>query len=209
VSPVPSAFRNHRQAADVEDFCMARGRSALIPSMVWLLSVLPCPALAQGQPLMDVFAGYSLLPANGDDFPRQTSHGLQVGVTGHFNRWFGIFGDIGAQFDRSRVPGPGFEGRVADVIVRQLLAGPRFTARFERVDVFGHGLFGVADGDAGPDFSGFSDSGLTFGGGGGIDIRASRRLAVRLQYDLIGSFADIVEGNSRLAAGAVVALGGR
>ena len=143
---------------------------------------LPHPVWAQSQPSMDVFAGYSMLPADGDDFPRQTSHGLQVSVAGHFNRWFGVFGDIGAQFDRSKDPGPRCQGRVANVTVRQLLVGPRFTARFERVDVFGHGLFGVATGDAGPDFSGFSDSGLTFGGGGGIDVRASRRFAVRVQY---------------------------
>ena len=76
------------------------------------------------------------------------------------------------------------------------------------MDVFGHGLFGISTGDAGPDFSGFSDSGLTLGGGGGVDVRVSRRLAVRAQYDLIGSFADIVEGNSRFAVGAVIRFGG-
>ena len=92
-------------------------------------------------------------------------------------------------------------------MVHEYLAGPRFTARSERVDVFGHGLFGVSTGDAGPGFSGFSDSGLTFGGGGGVDVRVSPRIAVRAQYDLFGSFADIVEGNSRFAVGAVIRIG--
>ena len=188
---------------------MNGARTARIALLVWLIALLPHPVLAQGHPSMDVFAGYPLLPANGDDFPRQTSHGLQITIAGHFNRWFGVFGDLGAQFDRSNNLGPRYEGRVANVTVRQFLVGPRFTARFERVDVFGHGLFGNTIGDAGPDFSGFSDSSLTVGGGGGIDVRASRRFAVRLQYHLIGSFADIVEGNSRLAVGAVLRVGGR
>ena len=175
----------------------------------WMLALLPHPVWAQSQRSVDIFAGYSRLPADGDDFPRQTSHGLQVSVAGHLNRWFGVVADLGAQFDRSKDRGLHARGRVANVTVRQLLVGPRFTARFEGVDVFGHGLFGVATGDACPDFSGFSDSGLTFGGGGGIDVRASRRFAVRVQYDLIGSFADMVEGNSRFAVGAVVRVGRR
>ena len=173
-----------------------------------LLGAVPGPALAQGHPSVDVFVGYSILPASGDDFPRQTSHGVQASVTGHLNRWFGIVGDIGAQFNTARRLGPGFEGRVARSTVRQYLVGPRFTSRSERVEVFGHGLFGISTGDAGPGFSGFSDSGLTFGGGGGVDLRVSPRMAVRAQYDLLGSFADIVEGNSRFAVGVVIKVGG-
>jgi hypothetical protein len=157
---------------------------------------------------VEIFGGYSLLPANGDDFPRQTSHGVQVDVAGNFTRWFGVFGDFGVQFDTARSLGPGFEGLVARSTVREFLVGPRFTARSEVADVFVHGLFGSSTGDAGADFEGFSDSGLTFGGGGGIDVRIARRLAVRAQFDLLGSFADIVEGNSRFGLGLVVRLGG-
>jgi hypothetical protein len=166
-------------------------------------------ALAQGvTPAVEMFGGYSLLPANGDDFPRQTSHGLQASVTANLNRWFGVVGDLGVQFNTARNLGFGFEGRVAKSSVREYLVGPRFTVRSEKVNVFAHGLFGASTGDAGPTFGGFSDSGLTFGGGGGVDVPVNRRLAVRAQLDLIGSFADIVEGNSRFAVGLVVGLGG-
>ena len=175
---------------------------------VLLLAAMVRPVLAQDHPSVDVFGGYSLLPANGDDFPRQTSHGFQAAVTGHLSGWFGVVGDVGAQFNTATNLGPGFQGRVAKSAVWQYLVGPRFTVRMERVDVFGHGLFGISTGDAGPGFEGFSDSGLTFGGGGGMDVRLSRRLAVRAQFDLLGSFADIVEGNLRFAAGAVVRFGG-
>ena len=112
----------------------------------------------------------------------------------------------GAQFNTATDLGPtrgGWQGPRCGYLV-----GPRFTARTEGVDVFGHALFGVSTGDAGPDFEGFSDSGLTFGGGGGVDVRVNRRFSVRAQFDLLGSFADIVEGNSRFAVGGVVRLGG-
>jgi opacity protein-like surface antigen len=184
-------------------------RIAQIALYAALLVALPDRAGAQSHPVVDLFAGYSLLPANGDDYPRQTSHGLQVGVTGHLTEWFGLFADVGAQFDRSNSRESARSGREATVTVYELLAGPRLTARFEGLDVFAHGLVGLATGDAGPGFAGFSDSGLTFGGGGGTDIRVTPRVAARIQYDLIGSFADIVEGNSRFAVGVVVRMGGR
>lgn len=171
-------------------------------------AVVVRPAVAQNTvPPVDLFAGYSLLPANGDDFPRQTSHGVQGTVAFNVNRWFGVIGDVAMQFNTTRDLGPGFEGLEARSTVREFLVGPRFTARSDRADAFVHGLFGVSTGDAGPDFKGFSDSGMTFGGGGGVDVHLTPRVSARATFDLIGSFADIVEGNSRFGAGLVVKLG--
>jgi hypothetical protein len=67
-----------------------------------------------------------------------------------------------------------------------------------------HGLFGLCDGHTN---IGFSDTGLTFGGGGGVDVRLTRLLAARAQFDLFGSFADIVDVNSRVAVGLVLKIG--
>lgn len=94
----------------------------------------------------------------------------------------------------------------AESTVYEYLFGPRFTFRGSRVDGFVHGLFGVCDGHTN---IGFSDTGLTFGGGVGVDIGIARNLAVRGQFDLFGSFADIVEVNSRLSVGIVLQLGAR
>jgi hypothetical protein len=176
---------------------------------VLLITAGARPALAQDHPSVDLFAGYSLLPADGQDFPRQTSHGVQGAATLHLTRWFGVVGDFGMQFNTARDLGPNFPGAVAKTQVREYLVGPRFTARSPQADVFVHALFGLCQGDAGEDFAGFSDSGASFGGGGGVDIHVSRRAALRVQFDLIGSFADIVEGNSRFAVGGVIRFGGR
>lgn len=141
------------------------------------------PASAQGTtPAVEVFGGYSVLPANGDDFPRQTSHGFQAGLAANLNTWFGVATELGWQRNTARDLGPNFPGLVAKTQVREYLVGPRFTARAQGVSVFGHAWVGSATGDAGEDFSGFSDSGLTLGGGGGVDVEITPKVAVRLQY---------------------------
>ena len=168
-------------------------------------------AHAQSAPVADIFIGYSLLPGDPiDDFPRTTaSHGFQVAAVIHPSRWFGIGVDAGVQFGTHRNLGPNFEGLVAETRVTELFAVPRFTFRGQRADVFTHGLFGLASGDAGEGFSGFSDTELAFGGGAGVDVHVTPRFSVRAQFDLLASFADIVEGNSRFAVGTVFRFGAR
>jgi hypothetical protein len=179
----------------------------MVRRLTFLLALVAplIPAAVSAQtPRVELFGGYSLLPADNQDFPRATSHGVQGAVAVSLNDWVGVFGEVGVQFSTARDLGPGFAGLVARTRVTEWLVGPRFVARSDRINVFGHALFGIAIGGAGEDFEGFSDSGITFGGGGGVDVRVAPRVAVRAQVDLIGSFADIVEGNSRLALGVVL-----
>jgi hypothetical protein len=188
--------------------CAASRLLAGVVTLSTLAFATPAPAQTPA-PGFEVFAGYSLLPADEqDDFPRKTSHGGQVSVAANFRSWFGLFADVSLHFNSATYPGPVYEGAVARSTVRTYFVGPRFTARSERVDLFAHGLVGLVQGDAGEDFSGFSDSGLALGGGGGVDVRVLRRLAVRAQVDLIGAFVDIVETNPRFAVGLVARIGG-
>jgi hypothetical protein len=169
--------------------------------------LLACSAPAHAQtgsaPRVELYAGYSLLPANGDDFPRATSHGVQAGGQWNLSRWFGVFGEVAVQKSTASDLGLSFAGEVAKTTVTQWLWGPRFTFRGEQANAFVHGLFGTSIGDAGAGFEGFSDNGPTFGFGGGVDVNLTRRVAIRGQFDLLGSFADIVEGNTRMFVGGV------
>jgi hypothetical protein len=180
--------------------------------LVFLLCfpAVAAPALAQPfEPPVHLFAGYSLLPADaGDDFPRGTSHGVQLGASVRLTDWLAVLGDVGVQVGTRRDLGPGFQGLTARTRVLEFFAGPQFSARSGRVRVFAHGLVGLVHGDAGEDFSGFTDTALGFGGGGGIDIGIRDRVALRSQFDLLASFADIVEGNTRFSVGLVFGLGG-
>ncbi len=176
-----------------------------IAATLTMLLASSAPALAQtsAHPRVEVFGGYSLLPADGNDFPRATSHGAQFGAQANLSRWFGVFGEVAVQKSTARDLGPGYAGLTAKTTVTQYLWGPRFTVRGERANVFLHGVFGTSIGNAGEGFDGFSDNGPTFGFGGGVDVAVSRRFAVRGQFDLLASLADIVEGNSRVFLGGV------
>jgi hypothetical protein len=178
-----------------------------LPVFCLILLVAGTASAQPVTPAAELFAGYSVLPANSDDFPRGTSHGVQVSASANLTRWFALFGEIAMHVDTASDLGPGFEGRVAETRVTQYLVGPRFVAREDRVSLFAHGFIGAARGDAG-EFSGFSDTKAAFGGGVGADVDLTRRLAVRAQFDLLASFADIVEGNTRFAVGLVARLGG-
>ena len=164
------------------------------------------PAFAQdAYPRAEIFGGFSILPADGDDFPRGTSFGFQTSIRGNLTRVFGIVADFGGQYGTFSNLGPNFPGVVAKTSVYQYMAGPAFTARREGFDVFAHGLIGGARGRSG--IRGFSDSGLTLGGGGGVDVRVGDRTAVRAQVDYLGSFVDILEDNIRVGLGVAIKFG--
>ena len=152
---------------------------------------------------VEIFVAYSRLPADGDDYPRAASNGAHVEVAGAVTRSFGVFGELAYYRNTTSDFGPSVTGLVANTTVTQWSAGPRFTARFDPVNVFLHGLVGISRGGANDAFAGFADSGLTVGGGAGLDIAVHRRVGVRGQFDFLGSFADIVETNARMSVGAV------
>jgi hypothetical protein len=148
-------------------------RLIMLGLLLWLVATQR--TLAQDSyPRAEVFGGFSILPADGDDFPRRTSFGFQTSVRGNLTRAFGIVADLGAQYRTVSNLGPAFPGVVAKTSV----------------------------------ISAFSDSGLTLGGGGGVDLRVGDRNAVRAQVDYLGSFVDILEDNIRIALGVAIRFGG-
>jgi len=172
-----------------------------------LLLLIATPRIASAQtsvPPFEVFAGYSYLPADGNDFPRTASSGFQASAAAHLNPWFSVVVDAAGQYSRSSNLGINFQGVTATTSVYEFLAGPRFTLR-RPVSPFIHALVGSATGHT--NLGGFSDSGFTLDVGGGADVAINRRLAARIQIDELGSFADILESNLRVGVGAVVRLG--
>jgi hypothetical protein len=141
-------------------------------------------------PSVEVFGGYSYLSTDvsiddpfdddGEDFfdEREGFHGIGFSVAGNVSGSVGIVADLSYHKREIELPGD-------DVDVSQFLFlfGPRFTARGDRVDAFGHVLIGgvrskVETLD--------SDTNLALGFGGGIDIKAGDSFAIRLfQIDYI------------------------
>ena len=181
---------------------------ATLRVLVFLLAVAQLTWAQDSYPRAEIFGGGSFIPGNGMDFPRKDSAGFQASLSANVNRWFGITGDFGGQYSNAPDLGPNFNNASAHTSVYEYLVGPRFTKRTERVNVFAHALVGGATGRT--NLSGFSNSGFALGGGGGLDIHLSSRIAIRpLQVDYLGSFADILETNVRIGGGVVIKLGAK
>jgi opacity protein-like surface antigen len=161
----------------------------------------------------EIFVGYSNLQAEGvperdansnNSFSdavfgeRSGLHGVEASVTGYLTPRFGVTGDFSFN-QRSRNFAGAAAGTTGDVDTRvfQFMAGPH--ARFPnqtRVTPFLHALFGVANTrfeveqrqqvSTGTTTQSFNTSATDFAMalGGGIDVRANNRVAVRaLQLD--------------------------
>ena len=149
------------------------------------LSFCVVPAYAQKDyPRAEAFVGYSHysqdvnirnpFDLNGNDFfnQREGMHGVGFSVAGNFSKHLGVVGDFSYHKKGFDVP-----GGTIDSSIWNFMAGPRFTARADRVEGFGHVLIGGVR----RKLDGFSsDTSFALGVGGGMDIKVSRNFGVRL-----------------------------
>lgn len=148
------------------------------------------PAFAQ-TPKVEIFGGYS--------FARQGSQNLNKGwvgsVTGNFNKWFGIEGDVSGQYwsEDVAVDNGGIIATATGTLdILTYRAGPKFSFRSENSPVtpFAHVLIGGAHMSAGGSTNvGGSTLSVSQGAngiaglaGGGIDI-GKGPIVVRTQVD--------------------------
>lgn len=142
--------------------------------LVWMLMFFWLPAWAQNEyPKAEGFVGFSVLSVGDGD--REQAFGWQASVAGNVHRNVGFVADFGGQYK-------GLDG--ATLQAYEFLFGPRFNARSGQATGFVHTLFGGAHIRGG----GESTSGFMMGFGGGVDINAGNRVAVRLfQFDWLPS----------------------
>ena len=164
-------------------------------------------------PKFEVFAGYSALgEANGPgiSFAPNSSvpanfnanAGFETSIIGNFRKWVGLKGDFSAHFNNESAHGlltfcdPACTTATQDfqltTRVYNFLAGPEFKARNStRFTPFAHVLGGVAHTSAtfttpGPTLNLLlkkSDNSFAMALGGGLDIRASKRVSFRAMMD--------------------------
>jgi len=163
-------------------------------------------------PKVEVFVGYSALGESGSraisfgpnaavdgDFEGQ---GFETSIIRNFNKHFGIKGDFSFHFNNESDRGPVTACTPVCTTVTQdfqlktrvynFLAGPEFKARNStRFTPFAHALGGVAHTSAtfttpGPTLNLLlkkSDNSFAMALGGGLDIRASKRVSFRASMD--------------------------
>ena len=168
------------------------------------LTLFTClPALAQDEvPRAEVLVGYS---HNIGD-----AQGWNASVAVNANRWLGVTADFSGL--TSKTIGQDFEDKIR---ANTYLFGPQFSYRGnKRLTSFARVLFGASNINAkATEFSQsaeFSDTSFSYGVGAGLDIRVSKRLAIRaVQVDYIHTrFFGEGQHNGRLSFGVVFRLGG-
>ncbi len=130
-----------------------------------ILLLLSSSALGQDYPKVEVFGGFSYL--NADLGTRENFFGWQGSVSGNVKANIGIVFDAGGQY--KSVLGIG-------ISFYELLLGPRFMVRSERVTGFVHALAGHRYVFALSNI----DSAFALGFGGGMDVSVSDSIAIRV-----------------------------
>ncbi|MCI0628126.1 MAG: porin family protein [Acidobacteria bacterium] len=161
-------------------------RRLVFASMMFLVFALPLSA-QDDYPKVEVFGGYSYanLDLSGN---RDSAHGWHASITGNPHKNFGLEGDVSGHY--GSLFGSDYQSYL-------LMVGPRVAGRFDKVTPWGHTLVGVNH---------FRPSGLTnenslaWAVGGGVDINANERVAVRmiqLDYFLV-NLDSVALGNDNL-----------
>ncbi len=149
----------------------------------------------------EVFGGYSYF--RGDDAVNGSFNlnGWNSAFVQNINQWFGLVVDVSGHY------GSPFAAPLVDTQRNHtFLFGPQFSFRAHpRVIPFAHGLFGFSHVNMGQAGVFVSDIGLSYGFGGGVDVKISDRLAVRAgQVDYINiRLAGVGSHNIRVSSGIV------
>jgi hypothetical protein len=173
---------------------------------VWLVPAmfLFClTAKAQDTPAWEVAGGYSYLYANLGNTNSTGSFGLQGGggsITENYNSWFGGRAEVN-----------GYRGTESGTNVSAVTAnyGPVFSYRkMDTITPWASVQLGIIQGSAG--YVGTSASSFHFGlvTGGGVDVKVSPRVAVRLNADyMMSQFLGLRQDNLTFGGGIVFRFG--
>lgn len=189
--------------------------------LVALLFTFPQLPRAQAIQGVEVFGGYSYLQDNlsstyspfyfpltpfGSDF---ALNGWQASITEKATDWFGLVQEFGGYYGTKNLLGA--DNRFSTF---SILSGPRFYyPGFKVITPFVHALFGYDQTEVKLEGSSFkaSSGSYAMAFGGGMDVGASKGLAIRLfQFDYYRpqSFGRS-QNDWRLSAGFVFKFGGR
>jgi hypothetical protein len=166
--------------------------------LILLMLLFVIPAMAQDYPKAELFGGYSFLRVNpGGGYDGVNCNGWVAALTGNANDWFGVTGQ--------------FAGHYGDIYgvsghIYSYMFGPRFAShKNEKVTPFVHAMFGGARASG----AGLSENGFAMDFGGGFDVRANDKVAIRVvQFDYIPTrFGGEFQHNIAFSAGVVFHFG--
>lgn len=178
---------------------------------VLALVAFSVPALAQDTPQAEVFGGYSYLRVNpgqgvsGENIPA----GWHASIAGNINNWFGVAGEISGHYKD-------ISGISANAHI--FTFGPRFSHRAnDSVTPFAHVTFGGARLSGSGFGTSASETAFAMTFGGGVDVKAGERIAIRVaqfdyvltRFDVAGTGSGQSQHNFRYSAGVVFRIGSK
>lgn len=173
-----------------------------VVGLMGLVLLLAGTTMAQETPQVEVSAGYSFVRDTSGG-PGSNLHGGSGSIAGNLNNWFGVVGDFGG-YKVTGLPS-GLDARMFTY-----LFGPRLSYRQVRaMTPFAQVLVGGAHASARLGGVSGSANAFAFTVGGGLDIRASEHVAIRLvqtEY-LLTRFGNQRQDNVRFSAGIVFRFG--
>ena len=174
-----------------------------------LLFFVAVPALAFGQDSKaDLFGGYSYVNIDTNGLTsRQSANGWEASVSGNFNKWFAVEGDVSAFYKTYNVnlSGLGFGLGIVDVKVTDYSysGGPRINLR----PVFIHALFGGDHLTGSALGYSASQDGLAGRIGGGVQWKVSGPWSIRGSADYAFTRHNIFGGPVVLQNNVVASVG--
>jgi hypothetical protein len=128
--------------------------------------LIPVSLWAQDAPKAEFFGGFSVLTIK-DSGTRTTPVGWQAAISGNVNKMFSIVGDFGGEYKNGGS-------------ALTYMGGARVTKRAAKTAIFAHALYGATHFNS--TFGGGNN--FTMGYGGGVDVNATDKVAIRLvQFD--------------------------
>lgn len=151
-----------------------------------LVTICSLPASAQEHPKGELFGGYQFTHLN----PDINANGWNASIAGNVNNWLGVAADVSGAYKNG--------GKL-----HTLMVGPVFSLRkSENVTPFAHVLVGAGFASGG----GSTSTAFATAIGGGMDVKVSEHVAVRLiQADwlLFRSGGETDKKSARVSAGLV------
>ena len=158
-----------------------------------LVVLLAMQGFAQDTAKWDVFGGYSFVHSDpGLGLSSGNASGWEASLDYNWNNWLALKADFDGHYCCAQT-------------MHNFLFGPQFNLGHGKVKPWVHGLVGASHGTSG----GFSDTVLGFALGGGIDVKWTDRITVRLvQADYLGTrYGDATQNNFRVSTGLVFHFG--
>lgn len=163
-------------------------RTTKLGAVVLCLFLLGAVPLKAQTPRAEISGAYSFM--HDQDRSEDFSAGWVASAIGNVNSWIGLATEAGGSYrtcrncQRGPFTSQKFRGTDLHLRVYTYMAGPRVASHaIAAVTPFAQVLFGGSHISGGVQFDGALNTGFTYQPGGGVDVRVTPKVGIRLQGD--------------------------